>query len=140
MNANPTFAAPATPASTHSALRAPVRAQSPITLGIFDAYRVALDACSACTGFAPSLDANLRSQLTRAASSVVLNTAEGFGSASRGVKRRHYEIARGSATECVAVLDLACALGIVSKDQIATAHAQFTRTCMMLARLQARFA
>ena len=133
MNANPTFAAPAAPASTHSALRAPVRTQSPITLGTFDA-------CSACAGFAPSLDANLRGQLTRAASSVVLNTAEGFGSSSRGLKRRHYEIARGSATECVAVLDLACALGIVSEDQTATAHALFTRTCMMLARLQARFA
>jgi four helix bundle protein len=140
MNANPTSAAPAAPASTPSTHRAPVRAQSPTTLASFDAYQVALSACSACAGFAPSLDANLRSQMTRAASSVVLNFAEGFGSSSRGVKRRRYEIARGSATECVAVLDLACALGIVSADQIATAHPLFTRICMMLARLQARFA
>lgn len=37
------------------------------------------------------------------------------GSFSRGVKRRHYEIARGSATECIAVLDLAVALGVVAE-------------------------
>ena len=86
---------------------------------------------------AASLDANLRDQLRRASSSVVLNTAEGFGSASRGVKRRHYEIARGSAMECVAILDLGSALGL--EDNPAAARALFTRAAMMLAKLKARF-
>ena len=68
---------------------------------------------------------------------MVLNTAEGFGSASRGVKRRHYEIARGSAMECVAILDLGSALGL--EDNPAAARALFTRAAMMLAKLKARF-
>lgn len=67
----------------------------------------------------------------------VSNTAEGFGSASRGVKRRHYEIARGSAMECVAILDLGVAL--VLQDDVASARALFTRAAMMLSKLEARF-
>ena len=100
-------------------------------------YRVSLDACRACAQIAPSLSANLRDQLLRASSSSVLNTAEGFGSASRGVKRRHYEIARGSAMESVAILDLAVALGL--HGDVAAARALFTRVAMMLAKLVARF-
>ena len=75
--------------------------------------------------------------MRRASSSVVLNTAEGFGSVSRGVKRRHYEIARGSAMECVAILDLAVALGLEGVP--AAARALFTRAAMMLSKLEARF-
>jgi four helix bundle protein len=72
-----------------------------------------------------ALSANLRDQLLRASSSAVLNTAEGFGSASRGVKRRHYEIARGSAMECVAILDLTVALGL--QDDVAVARSRFAK-------------
>ncbi len=66
---------------------------------------------------------------------MILNTAEGFGSRSRGVKRRHYEIARGSALECVAILDLAVALGLEGVP--AAARALFTRAAMMLSKLEA---
>ena len=69
----------------------------------------------------------------------MLNIAEGFGSSSRGVKRRHYEIARGSATECMAVLDLAMALRIESGASTGQARTLFARAAMMLARLEARF-
>lgn len=103
----------------------------------FDVYRVSLDACRASAPIAPLLAASLRDQLVRASSSVVLNIAEGFGSFSRGVKRRHYEIARGSATECIAVLDLSVALGVVA--QVSEARTLFARTAMMLAKLEARF-
>jgi four helix bundle protein len=102
-----------------------------------DVYRVSLDACGACAPIAAALSANLRDQLLRASSSAVLNTAEGFGSASRGVKRRHYEIARGSAMECVAILDLVVALGL--QDDVAGARALLTRAAMMLSKLEARF-
>ena len=103
MNANPAYAASAAPA-----LDAPVFARATAqSLDTFDAYRVSLDACRACAPIAAQLSADLRDQLLRASSSVVLNTAEGFGSSSRGIKRRHYEIARGSAIECVAILDVA---------------------------------
>jgi four helix bundle protein len=50
---------------------------------------------------------HLRDQLSRAASSVVLNLAEGSGKSSMAEKRRYYEIAMGSLRECEAVLILA---------------------------------
>ena len=136
MNANPASAASVAPALQSTVVRAPERARV-TTLETFDAYRVSLDACRACAPIAPALSANLRDQLLRASSSAVLNTAEGFGSASRGVKRRHYEIARGSAMECVAILDLVVALGL--QDDVAGARALLTRAAMMLSKLEARF-
>ena len=138
MNANPASAASVAPALQSTVGSTPERARAvATTLETFDVYRVSLDACRSCAPIAASLDANLRDQLRRASSSVVLNTAEGFGSASRGVKRRHYEIARGSAMECVAILDLASALGLEAVP--APARALFTRAAMMLSRLEARF-
>ncbi len=138
MNANPASAASVAPALQSAVVRAPERARAVVTtLETFDVYRVSRDACRACAPIAPSLSANLRDQLLRASSSAVLNTAEGFGSASRGVKRRHYEIARGSAMECVAILDLAVALGL--KDDVAASRALFIRAAMMLSKLESRF-
>jgi four helix bundle protein len=77
--------------------------------------------------------------MRRASSSVVLNAAEGFGSRSRGVKRRHYEIPRGSAMECVSVVDHAVALGFKGEGVPAAARALFTRAAMMVSKLEARF-
>lgn len=138
MNANPASAASVAPALQSTVVRAPERERTNgTTLETFDVYRVSLDACRACAPIAPALSANLRDQLLRASSSAVLNTAEGFGSASRGVKRRHYEIARGSAMECLAILDLAVALGL--QDDVAASRALFTRAAMVLSKLGARF-
>ena len=53
------------------------------------------------------LPRHLRDQLARAASSVALNLAEGFGRNSRGDKIKFYNIALSSIRECQAVLDLA---------------------------------
>jgi four helix bundle protein len=136
MNANPASAASVAPTLQSPVLRAPETRRA-TSLETFDVYLVSLDACRASAPVAPALSANLRDQLLRASSSVVLNTAEGFGSASRGVKRRHYEIARGSAIECVAILDLAVALGL--QDDVAASRALFTRVAMMLSKLEARF-
>ena len=52
-------------------------------------------------GHAPLLD-----QLRRAASSIVLNVAEGAGRFEPPDKRRFYLFARGSAVECSAILDV----------------------------------
>lgn len=136
MNANPAFAASVAPALAESGSSAPGRTAA-TSLETFEVYRVSLGACRGCASILPSLSAVLRDQLLRASSSVVLNVAEGFGSCSRGVKRRHYEIARGSATECIAVLDLAAALGIAGVAH--ETRVLFTRVAMMLAKLVARF-
>ena len=139
MNANPASAASVAPALQSAVYRAPERDRTCVTrLETFDVYRISLDACRACAPIAAALGASLRDQLLRAASSVVLNTAEGFGSRSRGIKRRHYEIARGSAIECVAVVDLASVLGVGNGDGVRVREL-FSRAAQMLARLEARF-
>ena len=50
--------------------------------------------------------AHLRDQALRAASSVVLNVAEGSGLPSKKQKLRHYGIAMGSLREVQAALDI----------------------------------
>ncbi len=50
--------------------------------------------------------ADIADQLRRAAQSQPLNIAEGAGRTSRADVARHYAIARGSAMECAAVLDV----------------------------------
>jgi len=57
--------------------------------------------------------ADLADQLRRAAQSQPLNIAEGAGRASRPDVARHYTIARGSAMECAAVLDVMKAQGTI---------------------------
>ena len=58
-------------------------------------------------------DRDLARQMRRAASSVVLNIAEGSGS-SAGTRRERYRNALGSARETQAGLDVAVALGYVA--------------------------
>lgn len=49
---------------------------------------------------------HLSDQLHRAAVSITLNIAEGAGEFSKGDKVRFYRMAKRSATECAAVLDI----------------------------------
>lgn len=64
----------------------------------------------------------LGDQLSRAAQSVVLNLAEGAAARSRDVKRRHWEIALGSAGECAAALDIVGVDGAASPADLARAR------------------
>jgi four helix bundle protein len=59
-------------------------------------------------------DANLADQLTRAATSVLLNIAEGSGSFA-GVRRARYRTALGSARETLSSLRAGEALGYVER-------------------------
>ena len=54
----------------------------------------------------PLRRAELSDQLDRASISVALNIAEGAGRSTPRERARHYTIARGSAVECLACLDL----------------------------------
>jgi four helix bundle protein len=74
-----------------------------------DVYRVALEfvvLASDVAGRMPKGRAYLADQLQRAATSIALNIAEGAGEFASAEKARFYRIARRSATESAAILDV----------------------------------
>ena len=95
-----------------------------------DAYRVALDVARwlRSTTFPPG-DSALRDQAIRAACSCVLNVAEGAHSLG-GNRGQHFRIARGSAAETCAVLDLVDLPGGPERQ------AELRRVVAMLCRLK----
>lgn len=72
----------------------------------FDAYRLALDFRRCVVDWLPLKRAEISDQIDRASISIALNIAEGTGRTSPRERTRHYVIARGSAVECLACLDL----------------------------------
>ena len=70
----------------------------------------------------------------------MLNTAEGCGRRSPADKGRFYSMARGSATECAAILDLLAARGLVDARLRNRARSLLVRVVQMLSRLIARMA
>ena len=82
--------------------------------------------------------ATLRDQLDRASVSIVLNIAEGAGRFSPPDKSRFYSIARGSATECGAILDLLLARHLVAESLHREARSLIVRIVQMLTRLADR--
>ena len=74
----------------------------------------------------------LADQLDRASVSIALNIAEGAGEFAKREKARFYRIARRSATECAAILDVAARLKLVSEDSIVTAKAELRPIVAML--------
>ncbi len=72
-------------------------------------YQKALEAYSKLVTSVMSikeLDRNLKDQLKRASISIVLNIAEGSSRFSYADRKNYFVISRGSAFECVAVLDI----------------------------------
>ena len=76
----------------------------------------------------------LREQLRRAAM-VALNIAEGAGRASEADGARHFAIARGSAMECAAVIDVVRVLGAIDDERYRLALELLGRVVAMLTRL-----
>jgi len=78
----------------------------------------------------------LNDQLRRAAVSIPLNIAEGSGKYDKD-ERRYFSIARGSALECAAIMDVFEALGAISQSEAAHAKALLERIVSMLTKLSA---
>src|SRR5204863_3562972 len=93
------------PGLTFSERTPPMNTPETPSLHRFDAYRLALDFRRIVLTWLPLKRTELSDQLDRASLSVPLNIAEGAGRSGRD-QARHYAIARGSAFECLAVLDL----------------------------------
>jgi four helix bundle protein len=77
---------------------------------------------------------SLSDQLRRAAISIPLNIAEASGKYDKD-ERRYFSIARGSALECAAIVDVFEALGVPSVDEAAQARQTLERIVSMLTKL-----
>jgi four helix bundle protein len=79
--------------------------------------------------------AHFKDQLDRAATSIVLNIAEGAGEFSKDEKHRFYRIARRSATETAAILDVLERRNAVPTTVLQPARDLIIRVVSMLVRL-----
>jgi len=74
-------------------------------------------------------------QLERASTSIPLNIAEGNGRYSASDRCRFFDIARGSALECAAALDVLVAKKVLMEKEIETGKAQLIEIVNMLVGL-----
>ena len=103
-----------------------------------DVYQIAVDWIVLAQDVAQALPrgkGNLADQLQRAASSIALNIAEGAGEFSGAEKARFYRIAKRSATECAAVLDVAKRRSAITDERYAQSRALLLRVVGMLVKL-----
>ncbi len=100
-----------------------------------DVYAVALQFPGLAMVLACRADSIVRDQLRRASLSCVLNIAEGAGQRSRPQKRRFYGIARGSAMECAAVLDVLRLRSVAACAEGRQGRSLLVRMVQMLTRL-----
>ena len=106
-----------------------------------DVYREAIGFC----GWAGELLSTIaprvavKDQLDRASTSISLNIAEGNGKFSERDRARFLEIARGSALECAACLDVLVARKLVHEEQIEAQKERLSRIVQMLIGMLRRF-
>ncbi len=103
-----------------------------------DVYRVSLEFACWRRGLVrrmPRGDADLGDQITRASRSVTLNIAEGSGEKSPADKVRFFRMARRSATESAAALDLMEIERMFGGDALQTGRELLWRIVSMLTKL-----
>ena len=101
-------------------------------------YRVALKLLAVIDEILEQLPpgrAHLKDQLDRAGTSIVLNIAEGAGEFSPRDKARFYRIARRSATESAAILDVIEQRQNAPADKLASAQQLLVEIVSMLVRM-----
>ncbi|HEX8490897.1 MAG TPA: four helix bundle protein [Chthoniobacterales bacterium] len=106
-----------------------------------DVYREAISFCAWAGEFLINISAKAaaKDQLDRASTSIPLNIAEGNGKFSAKDRARFLEIARGSALECAACLDVLVARKLVAPGQIESAKENLARIVQMLMGMLRRF-
>ena len=109
-----------------------------LELDNLDVYRVSLEFQGLIATILSSAHGELRSQLDRAALSITLNVAEGAGRRSAADRRRFYSIARGSALECAAILDVMAGRAQLALNDLRRGRALLVRIVQMLTRLGQR--
>ena len=101
-------------------------------------YQVALELHTLCSVLVASLNRIVRDQLERASLSIVLNSAEAAGRHSRREKARFYGIARGSATEVAALMDVLERRRLAPVAAIRSGRRLAIRVVQMLTRMNQR--
>jgi four helix bundle protein len=102
-----------------------------------DVYRTSIEFAGLAfhlIGQLPRGQAALADQFRRAAMSVPLNIAEGNGR-SGGDRVHHLRIARGSATECGAIVDVLRLLEVAPIEQIDRGKELLVRVVSMLSKM-----
>lgn len=103
-----------------------------------DAYHAAIDLIPIAhdiAGLMPRGSGHLADQLRRAATSVPLNIAEGAGEYAPKEKARFYRIARRSATECAALLDVCRRLELAPPGMLDLGRDLLLRLVAMLIKM-----
>ncbi len=77
----------------------------------------------------------LADQLNRASVSIAANLAEGNGRFTKADRRNFFIIARGSAQECVPLLELAKRRGLIKDEQHADRRCQLVEIAKMISGL-----
>jgi four helix bundle protein len=106
-----------------------------------DVYQQAINFCGWVGKFLGTVTARAaaKDQLDRASTSIPLNIAEGNGKFSSNHRARFFEIARGSALECAAALDVLLARELTTVEQITPAKESLVRIVEMLVGLLRKF-
>jgi len=105
-----------------------------------DSYQAAIEFLAPAAGFLDDIPrgyAFLTDQLKRASLSIPLNIAEGYGKRSTRNRARFYDIARGSAHECGAILDALRVLNLVDNTRLTAGKKLLHRVVSMLVKMSA---
>lgn len=82
-----------------------------------------------------SSERELRDQLRRAALSIPLDIAEGAGKTTAADRARFHAIARGSAMECAAILDICLICGTATEEDHDLGKQLLTKIVSILTRM-----
>jgi four helix bundle protein len=106
-----------------------------------DVYRDAIAFCGWVGELLGTINARaaVKDQLDRASTSVPLNIAEGNGKFSARDRARFLEIARGSALECAACLDVMVVRALVMEEDITEQKERLGRIVQMLMGMLRKF-
>jgi four helix bundle protein len=103
-----------------------------------DVYRCAIEFLALAVRIAsriPRGHADLRDQLRRASTSIPLNIAEASGKTRGPDRARFHAIARGSALECAAILDVLRLLDATTTDDATRGKLLLSRVVAMLSKM-----
>jgi four helix bundle protein len=106
-----------------------------------DVYEQSIAFCGWVGQFLGTISAKAaaKDQLDRASTSIPLNIAEGNGKFSLRDRARFSEMARGSALECAACLDVLHARKLASEEKVILAKERLSRIVQMLIGLLRKF-